>query len=302
MTCEDCRERLSTYIDEEAATAERAEVERHLAECPGCRIEFERLKELTTQLREAPRLEMPVDAAARLDDAVSEALSERRAASVPSPSRAAATKPWWKKLLHPAFGGLAASMAVLVFAVIVWSGSQEDGGLGLRRQILRDSASSESELAAPKMEETKPKRSLDAGTDSMGGAGADESDAKARTAPQTLESDDTGSLLTYTSQDIDVLSQSDFIGNRRVRIDASESGSEMGEYLFDSKDNLPPVAAAALVADGKEADLLFWEPGMFRDNTGTVEVWIVVIELSDVSDKPIAAAVSLDDQILYRTE
>ncbi len=293
MTCEDYRERLSTYIDQELAASELTQVESHLAECLGCSAELERLKELTTQLREEPGLEMPVDAAARLDEVVSAALRERRAVSVPSSTDLPATEPWWKRLLHPAFGGLAASMAVLVFAVIVWSGAQDDGGPGGPLESLRDSASSESKLkmAAPNAEEAKPKRSFD---------------DEALTAPQTLGKDDSVSPATFTQDDLVFLSRPDLSKGERaefgpVDVEAGAGSREMMDTLR-RRDVISAPAVARIVADDEEAELLFAELGLFKDSTGVREAWIVVIELKGAPGAPVAAAVSLDGQVLYRTD
>ena len=68
------------------------------------------------------------------------------------------------------------------------------------------------------------------------------------------------------------------------------------------RDVISAPAVARIVADDEEAELLFAELGLFKDSTGVREAWIVVIELKGAPGAPVAAAVSLDGQVLYRTD
>ncbi len=304
MTCEDGRERLSIYIDKELPASEEVEVERHLAECSECAAELERLRELTTQLREAPLLDMPLDAAVRLDDAVSAALRERQAASVPSRTRAAATQPWWKWFFRPAFGGLVASVAVLAFAVIVFSGGQMTT---LSTDRLPESAQRSSKSVAPKAEETERGRALssDGEDDAEAGSGVGESNAKA-SAPPALEADEDASPRVFARDDLLFLSDPDMSDGEREKYEPIEGdGGADSTALFDQSqpaETITSSAAARIVAGEQEAELLFAESGSFDDSTGVTEAWIVVIEMKGVPGVLVAAAVRLDGEVLYRTD
>ncbi len=312
MTCEDCREKLSIYIDKELPASEKVEVERHLAECSECPAELERLKELTIQLREAPLLDMPIDAVVRLDDAVSAALRERRAASVPSPTRVAATEPWWKWFFRPAFGGLAASVAVLSFAVIVFSGGQMTT---LSTDRLPESAQRSSKSVAPKAEETERGRrsSADAENDAVTGSGVGESNAKA-SPPPALEADERVSSRVFARDDLLFLTDPDMSNGERAKYEPIEhdgdgllelDGAADSTVLMDQSrpvETISSSAAARIVAGEQEAELLFAESGFFDDSTGVTEAWIVVIEMKGAPGVLVAAAVSLDGEVLYRTD
>ena len=53
------RELLSAHLDGELIGAERAEVERHIAECEDCAYELNALASVRTALRSLPQLEPP---------------------------------------------------------------------------------------------------------------------------------------------------------------------------------------------------------------------------------------------------
>jgi hypothetical protein len=60
MTCHESRERLSELLDEVLPAPERAEVEAHLADCPECRRELERLRATVSLLRRVEPVRAPV--------------------------------------------------------------------------------------------------------------------------------------------------------------------------------------------------------------------------------------------------
>ncbi len=298
MMCEDCLERLSTYIDDELAVSERAQVESHLAECPDCAAELERLRELTVQLRAEPSLEMPAAAAARLDDAVSAALRERQSATAAS-SGTRATPPGWKKLFQPAFGGLAASMAVLVFAVIVWSG----GGVGMNSELLQDGGSGAEERLLPPDNAFRGAKTAGPKTEEAETESSAESKVKELSAPQVLGADDGDSPRVFARDDLLFLSMPDMSAVERDNYEPIEvDGAVDSRMLFDEAaraETITASAAAQIVAGEQEAQLLFAESGRFEDATGVRDAWIVVVELNGA---PVAAALTLDGEILYRTD
>jgi hypothetical protein len=60
MTCHESRERLSELLDEVLPARERALVEAHLADCPECRRELERLRATVSLLRRVEPVRAPV--------------------------------------------------------------------------------------------------------------------------------------------------------------------------------------------------------------------------------------------------
>ncbi len=66
MNCERMETRLIAYMDGRATTAERAEVESHVADCAGCRARVEEFRRLWSVLDEAPGIEVSPAFDARL--------------------------------------------------------------------------------------------------------------------------------------------------------------------------------------------------------------------------------------------
>jgi len=76
----DCREyleNLCAYVDGEAGSDVCREVERHLEDCPDCRIMVDTLKKTIVLCREGEKTELPVDLAARLDGALRKKWEEK---------------------------------------------------------------------------------------------------------------------------------------------------------------------------------------------------------------------------------
>lgn len=85
MTCSEFDEVLDAYIDGTLATAQREEVEAHLAGCPGCRGRAHALRDLIADARALPReirpeRELWPEIASRLDGSVVRSLTARRQA------------------------------------------------------------------------------------------------------------------------------------------------------------------------------------------------------------------------------
>jgi anti-sigma factor RsiW len=59
MTCRESRERLSELLDEVLPASERAEVDAHLADCPECRRELERLRATVSLLQRVEPVRAP---------------------------------------------------------------------------------------------------------------------------------------------------------------------------------------------------------------------------------------------------
>jgi hypothetical protein len=100
MTCHDARESLSAYLDEALSADERRLVEAHLAGCPECARELERLRGTVALLH---RVE-PAHAPAGFVDRVVEAARPR---------------PWYRRLLALAFLPLSAKLPVEATALVM---------------------------------------------------------------------------------------------------------------------------------------------------------------------------------------
>jgi anti-sigma factor RsiW len=54
MTCDECREHLSAFLDRELDPYRQREVEAHLAGCPQCRVDLAALERISLALQDAP--------------------------------------------------------------------------------------------------------------------------------------------------------------------------------------------------------------------------------------------------------
>jgi predicted anti-sigma-YlaC factor YlaD len=64
--CRDMLESLSFYVEGEAPSALCSRIERHLAQCPDCRIVVDTLHKTMDMYRRLPRPDMPREARERL--------------------------------------------------------------------------------------------------------------------------------------------------------------------------------------------------------------------------------------------
>jgi anti-sigma factor RsiW len=83
MNCEQIRQNLLAYLDGEMSDAERAQIEAHLATCPGCAAELERMQALRMNLFDAvpaglEHLRLPRDAEAQIRERLRRARRGRR--------------------------------------------------------------------------------------------------------------------------------------------------------------------------------------------------------------------------------
>jgi hypothetical protein len=70
MNCEETKQSLSSYLDDELSLPVRAECEEHFEECPLCREELALTRALTRRLGALPRPLPPSDLAATINDAL----------------------------------------------------------------------------------------------------------------------------------------------------------------------------------------------------------------------------------------
>ncbi len=180
----------------------------------------------------------------------------------------------------------------------------QDGGSGAEKRLLPpDNAYRGAKTADPKTEEAQTESSADTGDDLGGVFAPDESEVKELSAPQVLGADDGDSPRVFARDDLLFLSMPDMSAVERDNYEPIEvDGAVDSRMLFDraaSAETITSSAAAQIVAGEQEAELLFAESGRFEDATGVRDAWIVVIELNGA---PVAAAVTLDGEVLYRTD
>jgi hypothetical protein len=140
MTCRESRERLSELLDEVLPASERAEVDAHLADCPECRRELERLRATVSLLQ---RVE-PARAPAGFGDRVMAAVRP---------------VPWYRRLAAWIFLPLsiklpaeAAAMAlVAILAVYLFQRDPE-----LQRTVRRELQATPPRAEAPAPREEQP--------------------------------------------------------------------------------------------------------------------------------------------------
>lgn len=77
MKCENIRELMSAYIDDEINEVDKAKLEKHLAQCPQCMEEYELLKDLVIECSEIDEVELPEDFREELHSRLIEARSGR---------------------------------------------------------------------------------------------------------------------------------------------------------------------------------------------------------------------------------
>ncbi len=111
MNCQECRDLLDAYLDNELDAAGVRAVQQHLRECSDCRAALAELRDLQTILR---RPEMRYQAPVGLRDNITAALA-RESAEHLIPSRSS------RKVI-PLFVVLAAAAALVIVAGLTWFG------------------------------------------------------------------------------------------------------------------------------------------------------------------------------------
>ena len=107
MKCENIKELMSMYIDNEINEVDKAKFEKHIAQCPQCKEEYEILKNLVLECSEIDEVELPQDFIEELHIKLMEAK-----ASKPSKLTQFIRRANWK----PAVGAVA---AVLILAISI---------------------------------------------------------------------------------------------------------------------------------------------------------------------------------------
>ncbi len=133
MECNEIRDNLSLYIDDELSEEEKKALEEHLDNCPECLKELEEYRIIIKALNELPDEEPPAGYCKRLHEKLLKADKEEETAkTVVFPSKSRGNRFRWVK-----YGGLAAAL-VLVFLVY-----------GNSRGMMNNSSSKMAENIAP---------------------------------------------------------------------------------------------------------------------------------------------------------
>lgn len=110
MSCERMEKRMLPYVDGRLKESDRAEVEKHLADCPGCRVRVNAFRAVGSLLDELPQIEPSGAFDARV---------HARVAAEPKKSRG-----WLAWLTPSPRVALAASLLV---AAVIWVGVEHRG-------------------------------------------------------------------------------------------------------------------------------------------------------------------------------
>jgi hypothetical protein len=107
MKCENIKELMSMYIDNEINEVDKAKFEKHIAQCPQCKEEYEILKEIVLECSEIDEVELPQDFIEELHNKLIAAKANK-----PSKFTQFIRRANWK----PAVGAVA---AVLILAISI---------------------------------------------------------------------------------------------------------------------------------------------------------------------------------------
>ena len=107
MKCENIKELMSMYIDNEINEVDKAKFEKHIAQCPQCKEEYEILKDLVLECSEIDEVELPQGFVEELHNKLMEAQANK-----PSKLTLFMRRANWK----PAVGAVA---AVLILAISI---------------------------------------------------------------------------------------------------------------------------------------------------------------------------------------
>lgn len=109
MKCENIKELMSMYIDNEINEVDKAKFEKHIAQCPQCKEEYEILKDIVLECSEIDEVELPQDFVEELHNKLMVAQANK-----PSKFTQFIRRSNWK----PAVGAVA---AVLILAISISS-------------------------------------------------------------------------------------------------------------------------------------------------------------------------------------
>lgn len=107
MKCENIRDLMSAYIDNEINEVDKAKLEKHIAQCPQCKEEYELLKDLVLECSDIDEVELPEDFREELHSKLLEAKAAK-------PSKLAV---FMKKNRWMSVAGTAAAVLVVALAL-----------------------------------------------------------------------------------------------------------------------------------------------------------------------------------------
>lgn len=122
MTCDQVRQLLHAYLDDELDLPTALQMETHLPDCPNCQKELEAAQVVRTAVAQ-PAVYYP--ASSILRDRLTQAIRSHVAQIEPS-SAITFSSPWWKKPM--AFSGLAAAVLLLIGSALLFSPSHAPRG------------------------------------------------------------------------------------------------------------------------------------------------------------------------------
>jgi len=114
MTCDEARQLLHAYIDDELDLASALQMEKHLQVCPQCRREVEAAQAVRAAVA---RPEVYYAAPAALRERLSQAIGAE-AGETQTPRSATIVAPWWKRPM--ALSGLAAGLILIIGLLVMF--------------------------------------------------------------------------------------------------------------------------------------------------------------------------------------
>ncbi|HEB12930.1 MAG TPA: hypothetical protein ENI11_04565 [Actinobacteria bacterium] len=293
MKCEDIEEQLSAYIDNELPDTEMATVEQHLLRCAACAKSLAQLKRIADMVGNVAPVSMSKRASKQLETAIEERLY------TPEPEIELSEKPaWWRWLTRPAFGAVAASVAVLALAVLVVSSPMQQNRESLLSQKTPSkSLSGKADNAEKISPEIGAAQEYDGTSEQKDEAPADvgrdaNSDAKAQITRKQIDA-----LAKKLSEQ----PPSDTENNSRNKTIEPLAESELEDDAAKNADKIDAARAASIAAKKTPFKLLSASVSQFENE----EAWIVTFEVlgddQDTSRRFRAAAVSTAGRLLYRT-
>lgn len=117
LKCSEARESLAIYFDDVLSAEERADLERHLASCPLCRLHLSELQEARNFVRSVRREPMPVSLLSSIRDCI--AIQLAAAGSGPNFRLIDDRRSWLSVWLMPSMAG---SFASIIFGIfLIWA-------------------------------------------------------------------------------------------------------------------------------------------------------------------------------------
>jgi anti-sigma factor RsiW len=150
MNCQTIRGLLSEYIDNELPEAERQIVATHLSSCADCTAVLGRLRRAVDAVADSARFELPDAASDRLAAAIEARWAVDREPEQKKPF-VRESAPWWQRLTGPAYLSIAASMAVVTIAVLLWSPQIKEAGNNSALRATTDAITPEIQESSKKL-------------------------------------------------------------------------------------------------------------------------------------------------------